>query len=89
MIKIKTGSFSLKGSKLSVPRFESLSNNEIVIEDSFEDPSLIVRSIDFQVKIELSNYLTLNEIDSQNCSLRQMIITCKKDKDLKKYSRQE
>jgi len=41
MIKIKTGSFSLKGSKLSVPRFESLSNNEIVTEEDFENASQI------------------------------------------------
>ena len=54
MIEIKTGSFSFKGSELIVPRFESLSNNEIVTEDNFEDPSQIVRSVDLQVKTERS-----------------------------------
>ena len=44
MIEIKTGSFSLKGSELNVPRFESLSNNEMVTEEDFENSIQIDRS---------------------------------------------
>ena len=54
MIEIKTGSFSLKGSKLNVPRFEYLSNNELVTEDDFENSSQIDRS-EINPRIESQN----------------------------------